>query len=601
MVFTPQMRSSIQPHVAFVLLLGLLAGPLFARVTGWWFPTFFQEWMLDHLLASLVTTLLAAGLAYLGFLGRLRRATWNGIINSPGLVYYGILFVLGVGLYTWCALEIYHGIPRLDDDACAVKQAEMFVAGHITMPASQGEFFEIFTAIGPWCSEHAGYPIDWFATIYPPTWSVLLMPGVLLDCTWLINPLLGGLLLIVIGALGTELFGRKVGRLAALLALASPFLLIINGTHLSHTSTACLMTGCIWAVLRLLRTSHSGYGLLAGLLFFAAFLDRPATAFFCGAVTGLMVLVRWKTALAAWKGVILAGILAVAALGVSNWYNAKITGTKGKAGHEIGLRNFGKYGLGKISNEVRHSPTKAVRQTIARTAALQEMVNGWPIGVIAIMLIPLILGRMNLWDAWLFLFPAVLLLFYMFFWYYEEFWPGRYIFSAIPMMIISASRGIMLLAERSQNDRRALKQFPTFLVVWGLLYAAAVAIPHQLSRYDAHYGDVEPLLPEYTASLTNAVVFVKKHSTLENGENDFYTVGWMCNDLALTNDVIYARDLGARNPELMQRYPGRKTYRYSYDVKTREARLWEFDVHAIESGDPETKDSEPEAGAATLP
>ena len=52
--------------------------------------------------------------------------------------------------------------------------------------------------------------------MYPPGWPLLLTPGVWLGVPWMINPVLGGFLVLMTAALAREWFDARTGRMATL-------------------------------------------------------------------------------------------------------------------------------------------------------------------------------------------------------------------------------------------------------------------------------------------------------------------------------------------------------------------------------------------------
>ena len=94
-------------------------------------------------------------------------------------------------------------------EAGAREPANFFASGAITLPLpADAGFCQIFgilgkrQALGHWCG------------MYPPGWPALLVPGVWLGAPWLVNPLLGALLVVAIAELGRDLFADRTGRIA---------------------------------------------------------------------------------------------------------------------------------------------------------------------------------------------------------------------------------------------------------------------------------------------------------------------------------------------------------------------------------------------------
>jgi len=85
----------------------------------------------------------------------------------------------------------------------------------------------------------------WF-THFPPGWPLLLAAGYLLGAPWVLNPLLGLLLLVLSGAIGRSFFSQQTGVLAAIFVCLCPFFLANSVRMMSHTLCACLIAAACW-------------------------------------------------------------------------------------------------------------------------------------------------------------------------------------------------------------------------------------------------------------------------------------------------------------------------------------------------------------------
>jgi len=529
-------------------------------------------------------------------LWRVPTSFWRRLLfDSSGKVFYGTLAVLGFALYVLVSHLVYGGVPRIDDGVAAVFQSKIFLSGHLVLPPPpEPDFFRLNCTIGPWSDTDHG--LNWWCSMYPPGWSTVAMPFVATGTERFFNPMLGGFLIVAVGWLGRALFNPRTGRVAALMMLGSPFLAAIAGTHLSHVLTALCITICAASVWRLISLGdahgHSynakistglGWGALAGLAFHLAFVTRPVTTLMLGGLIGIMVLARWRSALRVWHGVILAGIIGAAAAGTLGWYQANTTGDWKTAGHHPGMGKWGKLGFGVVAEITetdplgwKHTPTKSVRHSLGRLQGADKKAIGWPIGLFALCLLPWALrleGRWRWKVVWLTCFPLLLLSFFALFWYEEVYWRGRYLFAGLPFLILPAAWTFAELAGARAN--RGWRAFLAF----GAAFVIAVALPAELLKFGLHHGDVESHLvrlveqanigkPGPDGETRKAIVFVKAEglgSAEFDGKNDFFATGFMQNDIALENDILYVQDLGERNPELLRHFPDREPYYYLLD------------------------------------
>ena len=487
----------------------------------------------------------------------------------PERPFLVLLFVAGTGSALAVAAGLFDGLPRLDDGVAAVFQARIFASGHLVLPLPEhADFFKVFGVldrrVGHWCG------------MYPPGWPALLVPGVWLGATWLISPLLHGGLVVATALLGRELYGPATGRLAGLLTLGSPLLLVLGGEHLSSTPTAFALVACAWFTLRLVRTGRPRFGALAGLAWGLAFLCRPLSALLVGGIIALYPLVRWRAACAAWRGMGLAALLAVLAAGTLAAFQHATTGDAGTPGHEIGLGARGRLGFGRLDAARTHTVGLAFEYSLRRLRNVSHHLLGWPAPFYLIALAPFLAGRARAREAWLLAPSLALLLVFATYWYYDMYYPSQYLTEGLPALLVLVAAALTGHAGRTAPQRVAWSA-PALAAGWS--FALLAGGPHYFDGFHKNFGDVESVLPRVVArhDITHAVIFmdqIGEGTDRHDPRNNFYATGFMRNDLALQGDVIYARNLRERNIELMQHYPGRAYYLYRFNRTTSRGRLY---------------------------
>ena len=550
------MMRVIYKSVAWILALGLL---LFAV----------REEELNRVALArpfLTLACIVAGilLLYLPVFQPLRRRLGHAVFHAPRRQFNLALFVLAIASYIAGTWWLFDGIPRLDDEVSALFQGRIFASGRLTLPAPQPpEFFRVFGNI----DGTSGY--DHLCSMYPPGHPALLSLGVLAGMPWIVNPLLGGGLVVLIAELGRQLYDRRTGRLAGILALFSPFLFILSSTHLSHVPTAFFCALCMWAVVRLLRTRGWGYGALAGFAMGMAFLCRPLTALVVGAVIGLAPLWYWRRSLSRWRAVAAALLLAALGVAVLLAYQHVATGDCLTSGHEVGMGRRARFGFGTIDWARTHTVEIGAAHSARRMQALNEDVLGWPLPAYFFALLPFLLARARKEDVWLLLPSLGLLLVFMAYWYYEQYFPARYIFAAVPMLLVLAARGCTAAHAALEGRSAWTPAAVPAAIAAGILFNLCVFLPERTAIYGETYADVETVLPRVLAAhdLSGSVLFMDSVDRLKDHTdpfNDFYATGFMLNDLDFAGDIVFARNLKERNRALAERFPDRDYYLYRY-------------------------------------
>ena len=541
-------------------------------------------------LAALACLAVGMSLALAPRAERLRHLVGRLLFGSRLAVFNAVVFAVGTGIHAATAWAAFDGLPRLDDAVAAIFQARIFASGALTLPLPPApHFFECFGVLGGWAG------VGHWCTMYPPGWSLLLVPGVLCGAPWLVNPVLGGLLVVALSALARELFGDRVGRLAAIMALFSPYLAVVCGSHLSHTATALFLTTCAWALVKLMESGRAVHGLVVGGAWGMAFLCRPLTTVAIGAAIGLWVPARWRGIPRAFRGLCLAVLLALAAGGALATWQYVTTGNPRTPGHTIGMHR-GKYGFVRLDHARTHTVELGLDFTRKRMRVLNDQLLGWPVPAMLIVLFALYSGRGRGREWWLAGPWLAALAVYCPYWYWETYLPARYTFSAVPALLVLAARSYAQLEDALARRGLRWAHAARGLFAAGCLSAAAVHWPYIVRGFGPNHGDVESALPKVMAryDVHNAVVFIdavgRSWNTGDN-MNDFYATGFMRNTLDLAGDVVFARDSDGGNLELMDVYPDRRYFLYVYVRGTSEGDLFElrrkgdrYDVIAMDDG-----------------
>ena len=181
-------------------------------------------------------------------------------------------------ILAWGVLE---GIPHVPDSMSYIFQAKYFALGRLYMPAPPDAASFAVTHI-------VNDGTKWFAYGFPG-WPAVLALGVLVGFPWVVNPILGGLSILLIHKILSELYGKGLAHAVIGLLAVSPWFLFTSASFMAHSASL------LWALLAIrgvqnARRAPVRWGTIAGLALGMLFLTRPLEGILVGGVIGLWAL-----------------------------------------------------------------------------------------------------------------------------------------------------------------------------------------------------------------------------------------------------------------------------------------------------------------------
>ena len=503
-------------------------------------------------------------LAFLVILAAVARFDDAALRISAQLERYRVplLALLFLVLAAAAALLVFDNVPHVSDEVAYQFQARALASGKLyVQPPAEFQFFDFVHMINDGAK--------WYG-IMNPGWPAVLAVGYAIRAPWLINPVLGALTLLVLFS-----FFKRAGysllesRLAVLLLAVSPLVLFMSGTYMAHTVNLFLFAVFLWAWIRLLNEHQFRFALLAGAAIALNLLVRPIdTAAVCAPFLlylGVQSLRKPRFL----PHVVVLG--AVAALGVViTWaYNQQLTGDwrlMPMSKYFTELNPNEKFGLGfgpDMGTKIHgpewpgYYPSDAVRVTSYRLEEFLRDFNGMPLLLITALLIGL--RRIADWrqrttHVLLLTSALVLIGIYIFHFYHGIAYGSRHYFLAVPAVAAGLAR---LLAGWMESNDPIVSRRARLVLVAGLLYTVTFPYGSLIAEYGRNYRGSSGALRAAVndRGLSNAVVFVAQGGLW----------GWKSafplNTYPLDrSSVIYAKDLGAQNEQLVRRFPERQFY-----------------------------------------
>jgi hypothetical protein len=555
-----------------------------------------DRWMVTYLAIASTTLLLLLAVGYpvlVRFLILPRQAVRFLLYRLKPAAFLLIVSVTVLALTNLISWLVFQHIPHVQDTIDQVFQARIFASGRITLPARFDDYFFSFIYV-----INDGVRVY---TEYPFGHPLLLALGSLIHAEWLVNPLLGSAEIFVLYFLGKEVYDDTTGRIAAMLGVASPFLLFMSSEYVNHVSALLFLSLFLLFFLRTIRPLRGAQArssladpLLAGLSLAMALNIRPLSALavsFPVAGYGIYLLLRSRgKTLPAFLLLLVPVLLGLGAFGL---YNYLTTGDPLLPGYKaFGMLeyNHAQWGLGFGTRGFdawgAHTPLAGLLQTGENLNALNLYLFESPLpGLLLVLLLFLTTARKP--EDWLLLASfAALPVLYFFYWFQDLWFGPRFLFEGLAPILLLGARGLVefprFVGRAADTDAEArTRNVVAIAAVLSLAVSVTVGLPRLLLKYAYNYGEYQRIRAKVAeGSINNAVVFLGPPRAF------YYGAAFLDNALDLAGPVVYAVDRGAENYLLIRRFPGRAYYRADPDTFYRIA-----DVDSLNSS-PEIRDLE---------
>lgn len=460
------------------------------------------------------------------------------------------------------ATRLLGGLPHVQDSVAYLFQAKTLALGRLSVPAPKSPHFFLEEFINV-------YRGRWFGK-YPPGWPLLLAFGQLVHIPSLVNPVLTGINIFLIYVIGRAVYGPIVGLLAALLTATSPFVVFMGGSFMSHPASLCFLLGFVYLTIRWVQgvegrsSPPSDWRLLgpAGFLLGMAFITRQIDAVvFALPFAGLLLSRPVARRVLALRWLVLGAIVPLLFLLYYNW---NLTGNALTSPYAIwDPRDHPGFGPSVLYD---HSPGQGFLNTSLNLEMLFAHLFGWPFFLtLSLAVMPFLVGRAGRWDVIFAVSSLAVIGAYVFYFTPGIMYGPRYYYVAVPWFALLTARGLQELywwpfrLPLGAVDRTAALIFPVLLVTSLVLFDLRTYIPIQAPIYQGYNSiRTDPVDAVHAAGVHHAIVFVVSPPL---APWNVYGETFSSNSPLLDNDVIYARDAGAEDKELMDQYPDRSYYR----------------------------------------
>jgi 4-amino-4-deoxy-L-arabinose transferase-like glycosyltransferase len=424
--------------VSAALLVIVLAAPFF--VWGNPYPDeLLQYWIEGGALVVIIA--LAAAFAPLD--DALRRIG-QAALAPPPAVFALIVAAATTALALYFSASLFHHAANTSDEIAQLWQAKILLHGRLSLPVDPNrEFFSLDTVIdsGAWYSQ------------FPIGGPFVLAFGALIGAPWAVDPLLAGASAALVYDFGRRTFGESTGRIGALVFVTAPMILIMSATWMNHAPVmllALVALDCLacWDALPAGRSRIAlagSIGLAAGAMATIRPLDAVVVALAIG-VFQLVAVRRDYSRARDLVAVIVCGVIGVLPLLVAN---AATTGSAFTFGYDEAWGRGHNVGFHIDPYGVPHTVAKGLDYAVSYVGELNIFLTAWPIPVLLILIIGLLaLRRSTRWDALLLGLFGAQVAAYAAYWFQGELLGPRFLFTALPAVVLLVARAPVTLGER---------------------------------------------------------------------------------------------------------------------------------------------------------
>lgn len=470
--------------------------------------------------------------------------------------------VLLAGLASWFVFE---RVPHIDDSVSNLFQAKYLSAGHLYLPAppDSASFHVAETIVdGP----------RWFGYGFPG-WPAVLAIGAFFGLPWLVNPLLGGVAVLLTHRLIQSLYERGTANAAVALLCLSPWLIFTSGSFMGHP------VSLVWGLTALVavdreRQRHTGaWGVVAGAAIGALFLTRPIEALLVGGVAFVWML-GWRSGERGRFRSAAAFAASAAGIGVLVFmYNAALTGdpmyapqmmwTDRTWGPGVDRLGFGPSIGIPVWTNIDPLPGHGLADVVLNANKNFFMANfelfGWACGSLLLAGLFVLFLPKGRADWLMIALVGAVIMGHSAYWFSggPDLGP-RYWYQALIPLVALTVRGAQAVAQRVQTRDSVGSLRIGIFVAAACVSAVVTVLPWRSAtkhyRYRDVGGEVRQLAAEH--QFDHALVFVRSR------ERDAYQSAFSLNPPTLADSAtIYARDAGrARRQIVVEHFADRPVW-----------------------------------------
>jgi hypothetical protein len=485
-----------------------LANAISPAGTGGWFAGMSTYWLLG---GSGVTLLAVAAARWLPErVDRLTGALAATVLRIPARWFVWGAALLALAAAATLAIVCFARQPHNADEVAQLWHARILLAGRLSLPVDPNpEFFGMDNVIdrGRWYSQ------------FPIGGPAFLALGLALRGAWLVNPVLLALSFPNVYAFARRAYDEGTARTAVLVLLVAPFALFMSASYMNHVPVLWLTSVALaqlaaWHDAEDRATAWRSAALI-GLALGTAAAVRPLDAAIVAGVVGGMQLARVRGSGVRARSLaiqVVAGALPVALLLLANW---RTTGAPLRFGYEVLYGSAHQLGFHVDPYGTEHTPLRALTFASRYLLELDVALLESPLPAVAVIVAGLLtLRRPSRWDRLLIALVAAQVVGYALYWHEGEFRGPRFLFTALPALVLLVARAPVVIAGATRGTirRAALLVLPIGLLAGWLAWGVDASPIGRMRMYlgASPMTRLDPARIEREAGLRNALVFVSE-------------------------------------------------------------------------------------------
>jgi len=500
------------------------------------------------------------------------RTSFTSIFEFLENHKYKIFPLLGLLIAVLLNIFVFDNIPHVQDGIHYKHMAEVFAHGNIAhaMPAHYEFFLYPFFMVDG----------SQYFSLFMPGFPIFLTPFALFGLTFLANPILTALNILLIGIFAQYLFGTRSSMISMLLFVTSPFMMTMSGTWMPHPFTAMLTLIAALSVIKSATQGGFHLPIVAGSAIGWMVFTRPQNALFLAVLFFAFITLEIKgrdlvRTMALFSGPIVLGIVILLT------YNHAFTGSPltfiqdiyfdtsepVDDCHRIGLATGCLHCNGESLPDGGMTWKHGVTVTKERIIPLVMETFPHPL-FFAFVILSLTVtmndtseSRKSLFLISLFLAPVCG---YFLFYFNGNVFGPRYFYEGVIFLIIAAASGIdILLRYFEKRKSKCGSLIVISFLVGSFLFGVSRTVPKMVSIYDHCFWGVGPLLRDLVdeEGFNKSVFFV---SIVDETSYGNCLVAMNLWDFEGSKNV-FVRDLGDEsNSKYMHYMEGWDFYRVKY-------------------------------------